>query len=106
MDPYKQLDFFALEDQFSEDERMVRDTVRSWVSERFLPLVQEHYEAGTFPMELVPELAELGVFGSDHLPEEYGGAGLNSVCLRADLPGARARRQRPALRSSPCRARS
>lgn len=79
MDPYKQLDYFALEDQFSEDERMVRDTVRSWVSERFLPVVQEHYEAGTFPMELVPELAELGVFGSN-LPEEYGCAGLNNVC--------------------------
>jgi len=78
MDPYKQLDFFALEDQFTEDERMVRDAVRTWVSERFMPVIQEHYEAGTFPMELVPELAELGVFGSN-LPEEYGCAGLNNV---------------------------
>ena len=57
---------------------MVRDTVRSWISERFLPVVMEHFEKGTFPMELVPELADLGVFGPT-TPEEYGGAGMNSV---------------------------
>ena len=78
MEPFKQLDYFDLDDQFSEDELMIRDAVRSWVSERFLPGIMEHFEEGTFPMELVPELAELGVFGPT-IPEEYGGAGLNSV---------------------------
>jgi len=78
MAPFQALDFCDLEDQFSEEERMVRDTVRSWVSERFLPLIQEHYEAGTFPLDLVGELGELGVFGSN-LPEEYGCAGLSNV---------------------------
>jgi glutaryl-CoA dehydrogenase len=78
MADYRQLDFMLLDDQFAEDELMVRDTVRSWVSERFLPLVMEHFEAGTFPTELTPELADLGVFGPT-IPEEYGGAGLNSV---------------------------
>jgi glutaryl-CoA dehydrogenase len=78
MDPYRPLDFLSLDDQFSEDERMVRDTVRGWVGERFLPVVMKHWEAGTFPMELTPELAELGVFGPT-IPEPYGGAGLNSV---------------------------
>jgi len=78
METFQQLDFFDLESQLSEDERMVRDTVRSWVTERYLPLAMEHFEAGTFPMEVVPELAELGVFGPT-TPEEYGGAGLNHV---------------------------
>lgn len=78
MAAYRAIDFYDLDDQFSEEELMVRDTVRSWVSERFLPVIMEHYEAGTFPMDLVPELAELGVFGSN-LPEEYGCAGLNNV---------------------------
>jgi len=78
MRPFQQLDYIRLEDQFSEDERMVRDTVRSWVTERYLPLALEHFEAGTFPMQLVPELAELGVFGPT-IPAEYGGAGLNNV---------------------------
>jgi len=78
MAAYKQLDFLSLDDQFSEEERMVRDTVREWVGDRFLPGIAEHFEAGTFPMDLVPELADLGVFGPT-TPEEYGGAGLNNV---------------------------
>ncbi len=79
MAAFKQLDFLDLDDQYAEDELMVRDAVRAWVGERFLPVVAEHFEAGTFPMDLVPEIGELGVFGPT-TPEEYGGAGLNSVC--------------------------
>jgi len=79
MDAFTQLDFFDTEGLFSEEERMVRDTVRSWVGDRFLPTIAEHFENGTFPTELVPELAELGVFGPT-TPEEYGGAGLSNVC--------------------------
>ncbi len=79
MDNYQALDFYELDDQFSEEERMVRDAVRSWVGERFLPNVLENWEDAVFPMELVPEIGELGVFGPT-IPEEYGGAGLNGVC--------------------------
>ena len=75
---FRQLDYLGLDDQFSEDELMVRDAVRSWVTERYLPIAMEHFEAGTFPMDLVPELAELGVFGPT-TPAEYGGAGVNNV---------------------------
>ncbi|HTF87744.1 MAG TPA: acyl-CoA dehydrogenase family protein [Planctomycetota bacterium] len=75
---FQQLDYFQLDDQFTEDERMVRDTVRAWVDERYLPLAMGHFEAGTFPQELTPELAELGVFGPT-VPQEYGGAGLGAV---------------------------
>lgn len=78
MEAFRALDFLDVNGQLTEDERMVRDAVRSWVSERFVPIVGEHFEAGTFPMELKPELGELGVFGPT-IPEEYGGAGLNSV---------------------------
>jgi len=78
MQPFRQLDFLDLDSELAEDERMVRDAVRSWVSERYVPLAMEHFEAGTFPHELTPELAQLGVFGPS-LPEEYGCAGLNSV---------------------------
>ncbi len=78
MGPFQQLDFFDLEHEYSEEERMVRDSVRSWVTERFMPGIMGHFEAGTFPMDLVPELAELGVFGPT-FPEEYGCAGLNNV---------------------------
>ncbi len=57
---------------------MVRDTVQNWVTERYLPLCMEHFENGTFPMDTIPELAEMGVFGPT-LPAEYGCAGLNNV---------------------------
>lgn len=79
MSAFAQLDYMNLESEYSEDERMVRDAVRSWVTERYLPVAMEHFEAGTTPKELIPELAELGVFGAT-LPEKYGCAGLNGVC--------------------------
>jgi glutaryl-CoA dehydrogenase len=75
---YRPLDYLALDAELSEDERMVRDAVRAWVTERYLPLAMDHFEAGTFPLHLTPELAELGVFGPT-VPAEYGGAGLNNV---------------------------
>jgi glutaryl-CoA dehydrogenase len=78
MEPYRSLDYFGLEERLGEDHLMVRDAVRTWVSERFLPVIADHFEAGTFPMEMVGELAELGVFGAN-LPEEYGCAGLDNV---------------------------
>jgi glutaryl-CoA dehydrogenase len=78
MQDYKPLDFLELDDQYSEEELMVRDAVRDWTTDRFIPGVMDHWENGTFPMDLVPELAELGVFGPT-TPEKYGGAGLNGV---------------------------
>src|SRR5258707_3421198 len=56
---------------------MVRDTVRKFVNERVLPIIGEHFEAGTFPRELIPTIAELGLLGM-HL-EGYGCAGLSAV---------------------------
>jgi glutaryl-CoA dehydrogenase len=72
------LDFFNIDSQLSEEERAVRDSVRRFVDERVLPIIGTCYVEGRFPKELVPEMAELGVFGAN-LPEEYGCAGLNNV---------------------------
>ncbi|HKW46092.1 MAG TPA: acyl-CoA dehydrogenase family protein [Gemmatimonadaceae bacterium] len=72
------LDFFNIDSQLSEEERAVRDSVRRFVDERVLPIIGKCYVEGRFPKELVPEMAELGVFGAN-LPEEYGCAGLNNV---------------------------
>lgn len=68
----------AIEDRLQDEERAARDSVRGWVTERFLPRITEHHRAGSFPMELVPEVADLGLFGSN-LPERYGCAGMNTV---------------------------
>src|SRR5690349_19465128 len=71
-------DLYNVDSLLSEEERMVRDTVRKFVNERVLPIIGEHFEAGTFPRELIPEVAELGLLGM-HL-EGYGCAGLSAVC--------------------------
>ncbi|MHB1864273.1 MAG: acyl-CoA dehydrogenase family protein [Gemmatimonadaceae bacterium] len=71
-------DFFNIDSALSEEERAVRDSVRQFVDERVLPIIGQHYIDGHFPLELVPEMGELGVFGAN-LPEEYGCAGLNNV---------------------------
>jgi glutaryl-CoA dehydrogenase len=72
------VDFYGVEALLSEEERAVRDTVRRWVDEAVMPIIGEHYIRGAFPMELVPQMAELGLFGAN-LPAEYDCAGLNNV---------------------------
>jgi len=71
------VDFYRTDDLLTEEERLVRSTVGRFVDQRFLPIIAEHYEAATFPMEIVPELAKLGVFGM-HL-HGYGAAGMSNV---------------------------
>ena len=63
--PYTAPDFFDLDGLLTEEERMIRDTVRSWVSERFLPLVEDAYRDGRFPTQVIPEIAELGTLGGN-----------------------------------------
>jgi len=72
------VDFYQLDTLLSEEERAVRDTVRAWVDEHLMPVIGEHYIEGKFPKQLIPGMADLGLFGAN-LPEEYGCAGLNNV---------------------------
>jgi glutaryl-CoA dehydrogenase len=72
------VDFYNVDSLLSEEERAVRDSVRAWVDEHLMPIIGECYVEGRFPKELIPSMAELGVFGAN-LPEEYGCAGLNNV---------------------------
>ena len=72
------IDFYDVASLLREEERAVQATVRQWVDERLLPVINDCYLEGRFPKELVPEMAELGFFGAN-LPEEYGCAGLNNV---------------------------
>ena len=62
--PYEPPDFYGMDELLTEDERMIRDAVRGWVQDRVLPIISDHYLAGTFPTELIPEMAELGLLGA------------------------------------------
>jgi glutaryl-CoA dehydrogenase len=78
MGTFRGIDYFDVDSLLSEEERMVRDTVRGWVDDNLLPIIEEAYIGRRFPKEIIPQLAELGVYGAN-LPEEYGCAGLNNV---------------------------
>ena len=75
------VDLFRAEERLPEDARLARRAVARFVDERFLPVVQRHYRAGTFPMELVPEIAALGLLGMSL--EGYGCAGLSATAYGA-----------------------
>ena len=75
---YEGVDFYDIDELLSEEEIMVRDTVRRFVDDRVLPTIEEHYMAGTFPFELAREMGELGLLGSNI--QGYGCPGLNNVC--------------------------
>ncbi len=78
MPKFQGVDYFNSDNLLSEEEILVRNTVREFVEENVIPVIEKHYRAGTFPMDLVPKMAELGLFGST-LPEKYGCAEMNNV---------------------------
>jgi glutaryl-CoA dehydrogenase len=78
MQKFQGVDYYSADSLLAEDEILVRNTVREFVDENVLPIIEKHNRAGTFPMDLVPKMAELGMFGAT-LPTKYGCAGMNNV---------------------------
>ena len=74
---FQGVDFYNIDGLLNEEERMVRDTIRSFVSDKIIPIIEKHNREATFPIHLVPQLAELGVLGANI--QGYGCAGLNNV---------------------------
>lgn len=72
------VDFYDVTSLLTEEEVMVRETVREFVDNEVIPIIEEHAREGKFPMHLIPKMAELGLFGPT-LPEKYGCAGMNNV---------------------------
>ena len=72
---YTAMDFYDADALLSEEERMVRDTVRSFVEAEIVPHAARHFRDGTFPMELVPKFGEMGLLGAPL--EGYGCAGMS-----------------------------
>ena len=70
-------DLLRIDDELSEEERLVRDTVRAFAADRIMPNIADWFEAGTLPRELVPELGKMGLLGM-HLTG-YGCAGMGPI---------------------------
>ncbi|MBA2319885.1 MAG: acyl-CoA dehydrogenase family protein [Deltaproteobacteria bacterium] len=77
MSTYAGVDFLQIDDLLSDEERTIRDTVRTWVDDRVLPIIEKHYQAGTFPHELATEMGEMGFLGANL--KDYDCPGLNNV---------------------------
>jgi len=71
-------DFYNISDLLTEEELLIQKTAHDFVNNEFKPIINEHYENGTFPIEIAAKLGELGFMGSS-LPEESGGAGVSGV---------------------------
>lgn len=74
---FEALDFLNLSDDLSEEERIIRDTVRLFVEEEVMPIIAEAYDKAEFPRHLVPRMGELGLLGANL--HGYGCAGVGDV---------------------------
>ena len=71
------LDFYNLDEELKEEEKLVRGSVRRMVEEDIVPIIAKHYQAGTFPEHLIPKFGEMGLLGANLTG--YGCAGLGHV---------------------------
>lgn len=77
MAKFRGTDFYNLDEQLTEEERLIRQTVRDFVDQEFMPVIRDHFRKGAFPAHLIPKLGELGFLGANL--HGYGCAGLNNV---------------------------
>jgi len=78
MKKFEAVDYFNISDLLNEEEQLVQVSVRTFVDAEVIPIIEEYYQEAKFPFQLIPKLAELGVFGMT-LPEKYGCAGMNNL---------------------------
>lgn len=76
--PYKALDYYQISDLLTDEEQMIQETVREFVSDNLMPVIERCNREAHFPIELVPQLAELGLLGAP-FPEKYGCANLGAT---------------------------
>jgi len=74
---FRGVDYLCVDSLFGEQELMVRQTARRFAEERILPVIRDCWRDARFPIELIPEMADLGFFGANL--EGYGCAGMSNV---------------------------
>ena len=72
------LDYLGISEHFTDEELMVQNTARDFSEKEIIPIIEDHYEKGTFPKHLIPKFGELGFFGVN-IPEKYGCSGMSNV---------------------------
>ena len=78
MYPYKSVDYFSVDDLLTDEHKIIRSSIRDWVNKSVMPIIEQAAQKHEFPVYLIRELGELGVFGP-FIPVEYGGAGMDHI---------------------------
>ena len=76
MSQYTAPDYYLLDELIGDEYLLVRDSVRQWVNTDLMPVIEGHAQRAEFPGQLLPAMAQLGLFGPT-IPEAYGGSGLD-----------------------------
>ena len=74
----KGLDYLDISSNFSDDEIMIQHSVRNFVDNEVMPIIDEHFKNATFPNDLIPQFSDMNLLGVN-LPEEYGCGGMSHV---------------------------
>jgi glutaryl-CoA dehydrogenase len=77
MEKFRGVDYYEVEELFTEQERLMRDTARAFVDDQVLPIIRAHHRAGTFPTDLIPKMGAMGFFGANL--KGYGCVGVSNV---------------------------
>lgn len=78
IDQFRSPDYFALDELFTEEQKLIRETVRNYVKKEISPVIEAYAQKAEFPQFIVPQLGALGCFGPT-IPEGYGGGGLDHI---------------------------
>ncbi len=77
-DLYRHHDYYAIDDLLTDEHKIIRESVQSWVKQEVSPIIEDYAQRAEFPTQIIKGLGEIGAFGP-FIPEEYGGSGLDQV---------------------------
>lgn len=78
MSKFTEIDYYNIDSLLTEEEILIRDSVREFVSAEIIPIIEKYNREGKFPLDLVPKMSGMNLLGSN-LPEKYGCAGMNNL---------------------------
>ncbi len=77
-DNFQSPDYFWVDELLTEEQKLIRDSVRTYVKQHISPIIEEYAQRAEFPRQIVKELGDLGCFGPT-IPQQYGGGGLDYI---------------------------
>lgn len=75
---FKSVDFYLLDDLLTEEQKLIRESIRDFVNVEISPNIEEWFEKNHFPLEIVKKMGSTGIFGPT-VSQEYGGGGLDNI---------------------------